>query len=235
MGIGLVQLADDLIEKGMSGKRDEIANRLAVVSYHRLKEYWAPFVDSNDRFVEGTSFDLIWSRYAFDRRLRLLVFDAIERIEVCLKTQLAINAGNWDEIAPMTFGAARRYFEASSTKDVKTPIAQLFGIHHVVLSSWLESLLLLRNVVAHHGRVWNRQIGAQPKIPKKDALWHVPVEVSGDRLFAVLTICKHCLNRIAPQSAWGARLESLFAEFPQIPLSRLGFPANWKSCPVWQQ
>ena len=225
--------ADDLIEKGMSGDRDEIASRLAVVGAHRLAEYWMPFVGTDGRFVSGTSFESVWSRYAFDRRLRLLIFDAVERIEVCLKAQLAIYAGSWADVSSLTFGAARRFFDAASTAAVKVPVAKAFGVHHVVLSSWLESLLLLRNVVAHHGRVWNRQIGAQPKIPKKDAAWHTPVEISGDRVFVLLTICRHCLRQIAPQSAWQKRLEALFAEFPQVPLSRLGFPDNWKQSPLW--
>ena len=50
--------ADDLIEKGMSGDRDEIASRLAVVGAHRLAEYWMPFVGTDGRFVAGTSFDV---------------------------------------------------------------------------------------------------------------------------------------------------------------------------------
>lgn len=226
--------ADNLIAKGMSGDRDEMASRLAVVSAHRLAEYWEPFIGADGRFAVGTAFDLVWSRYAFDRRLRLLLFDAIERIEICLKSQLMIHLGNCENVSKMTFGAMRRCFETASAKEVKTPIAALFGVHHVVLSSWLESLLLLRNVVAHHGRVWNRQIGAQPKIPKKDAAWHTPVEVSGDRVFVLLTICRYCLRQIAPQSAWQKRLEKIFADYPEVPLSSMGFPADWQKLSLWK-
>lgn len=234
MSIDVTQTADDLIEKGMSGNRDEMASRLAVVSAYRLREYWEPFVGANGRFAEGTTFNLVWSRYAFDRQLRLFLFDAIERIEICLKAQLMIHLGNYEDISKMTFGAMRRCFEAAPAKEVKVPIARVFGVHHVVLSSWLESLLLLRNVVAHHGRVWNRQIGAQPKIPKKDVVWHNPVEVSGDRVFVLLTICRYCLQQIAPQSSWKKRLEKLFADYPQVPLSRLGFPEDWNQSPLWR-
>ena len=230
----VVQQADNLIARGMSGNRDEMASRLAVVSAHRLAEYWEPFVGADGRFVEGATFDRVWARYAFDRRLRLLLFDAIERIEVCLKSQLIVYLGNNNDISKMTFGAARRCFEAASATEVKTPIAKVFGVHHVVLSSWLESLLLLRNVVAHHGRVWNRQIGAQPKIPKKDAAWHTPVELSGDRVFVLLTICRHCLRKIAPQSSWQNRLETLLADYPEVPLAAMGFPADWQSLALWK-
>ncbi len=36
----------------------------------------------------GTSFDAVWNHYLFDRKLRLLFMDAIERIEVALRSRL---------------------------------------------------------------------------------------------------------------------------------------------------
>lgn len=41
-----------------------------------------------DKFLPDTSWDDIYNLYKFDRKLRLLVFDAIERIEVSLRTQI---------------------------------------------------------------------------------------------------------------------------------------------------
>ena len=41
-----------------------------------------------DYFIKGTIWDDIWNLYKFDRKLRLLVFDAIERIEISLRTQI---------------------------------------------------------------------------------------------------------------------------------------------------
>jgi hypothetical protein len=52
---------------------------------------------------------------------------------------------------------------------------------------------------------------------------------------AVLTICRHCLGRIAPQSGWPARLRTLLDEFPAIPRSDMGFPANWAESPIWKE
>ncbi len=43
----------------------------------------------SERFIEGTSFDQIWRFYIFDRQFRLVVLDAIERVEVYFRTQLA--------------------------------------------------------------------------------------------------------------------------------------------------
>ncbi len=80
-----------LLERGLAGDRDELARHLAVVSYTRLEAYWHPFQNPDRSFTPGTTFDRVWQRYVFDRRLRLLVLDAIERIEVAVRTQLALH------------------------------------------------------------------------------------------------------------------------------------------------
>jgi len=39
-------------------------------------------------FKSDTSFDIIWERYIFDRRLRILLMDAIERIEIAIRSDI---------------------------------------------------------------------------------------------------------------------------------------------------
>lgn len=62
---------------------------LQHVSYYRLSGYWLPFElpkgTSGPRFVTGTQFETAASLYEFDRRLRLLMIDAIERLEVAFR------------------------------------------------------------------------------------------------------------------------------------------------------
>jgi abortive infection bacteriophage resistance protein len=78
-----------LQSRGMEGDPSRIARRLKVVNYYRLSGYWYPFRNPDESFYPGTHIDEIWSRYMFDRKMRLLVMDAIERIEVAVRTQLA--------------------------------------------------------------------------------------------------------------------------------------------------
>jgi len=78
-----------LIERGLRADRETLIHRLTSVSYYRLSGYLYPFRQKNsDTFIEGTQLDLIWKRYCFDRRLRVLLLDVIERIEVAVRTQL---------------------------------------------------------------------------------------------------------------------------------------------------
>lgn len=60
---------------------------LAQISYYRLSAYFLPYQKVKDRFDDGTTFNQILDTYSFDRELRLLVFDCIERIEVAIRTQ----------------------------------------------------------------------------------------------------------------------------------------------------
>lgn len=87
--------AQRLIDRGLIvSNRQFLVNCLSNVNYYRLSAYWYTFktVDhqtQEERFVPGTSFDIIWNRYTFDRELRLLIMDAIEYIEVAiLRTQM---------------------------------------------------------------------------------------------------------------------------------------------------
>ena len=64
---------------------------LGNISYYRLSAYTRPFyrpAQPDHAFLEKTRFDDVLHLYVFDRELRLLLLDAIERLEVALRAQL---------------------------------------------------------------------------------------------------------------------------------------------------
>ncbi len=61
---------------------------LNEISYYRLSAYALPFQKEKDKFDDGTTFQDVIGLYLFDRELRLLVLDAIERIEIAIRSQL---------------------------------------------------------------------------------------------------------------------------------------------------
>ena len=83
------QQVDLLISRGMV-VADEAAllRHLESVGYYRLCAYWYPFKQPEDSFASGTAFETVWSRYVFDRQFRLIVMDAVERVEVASRTAL---------------------------------------------------------------------------------------------------------------------------------------------------
>ncbi len=65
---------------------------LQHINYYRLRSYLIPFeANSTTHTVRPeTSFDSVLELYVFDRELRLLLLDAIERFEVALRTRWAL-------------------------------------------------------------------------------------------------------------------------------------------------
>ena len=94
--------------------------KLAQVGYYRLSGYWFParkFVRDNqqnvllcrvtnkplrqDNFLANTTFDDAFSLYLFDKKLRQLMLDAIERIEIHIRTVTAHEVGYHGPLAYM--------------------------------------------------------------------------------------------------------------------------------------
>ena len=76
-------------ERGLSIRnKEKVEHYLSVISYYRLSAYTLPFEKGNPEhtFRDNVSFDDILDLYVFDRELRLLILDAIERIEVALRS-----------------------------------------------------------------------------------------------------------------------------------------------------
>lgn len=101
-----------------------------------------------------------------------------------------------------------------------------------VMTSWLHAINTVRNMCAHHARLWNKTLGYKPIVPKSDEAWNY-VRVHNNKTFAILSILNYLLVRIAPDTKWKSRLVALLDEYPRIDTSRMGFPADWQSDPLW--
>jgi abortive infection bacteriophage resistance protein len=80
-----------LRDRGLNIEDEELAQHyLAHVSYYRLAGYWWPMQSNkvNHTFKENSKFEDVVALYNFDRELRVLLFDVIEKIEISLRTKL---------------------------------------------------------------------------------------------------------------------------------------------------
>src|SRR5436190_24312216 len=84
--------------------------------------------------------------------------------------------------------------------------------------SWLRSLNAIRNICAHHSRLWNRVLGDTPKLPSehKHPVWHIHALDSNKKVFIILTILHYMLSRVAPTSGWDKRLRKLLQDNPYM-------------------
>ena len=134
----------------------------------------------------------------------------------------------------MTFGNMLTFFRLMKNTD-KQIVSSHFGLPRQVFESWLVSLNYIRNVCAHHGRIWNRSLAVSPLIPRKMAEWHEEkYSVEPSRIYSILCIFRFLLRYIAPQSRWSERLKELLAEFPDIPRLSMGIPAGFDQSELWK-
>ncbi|RWX43455.1 Abortive infection bacteriophage resistance protein [Candidatus Electrothrix aarhusensis] len=79
-----------LKNRGLTFLDEDRAKRyLSTIGYYRLSAYFLPFQAVKDRFRPKTTFNNILELYIFDRKLRVQVMDALERIEVAIRTVLS--------------------------------------------------------------------------------------------------------------------------------------------------
>ena len=110
---------------------------LDKIGYYRLSGYWYPFRKINskdnvvktgkkkgaylkdirsDNFIENVHFKHIVDLYIFDKKLKMLCMDAIERIEISLKSRISYYLG---EQSPYSYIDVSRFMEKSKTKHKK--------------------------------------------------------------------------------------------------------------------
>ena len=284
--------AELLINRGLQADRASLIMRLQTVNYYRLSGYLYPFKLPDNTYRRGTTLDIVWHHYIFDRQLRVLIMDAVERVEVAIRTQLSYHFSHkygpfgylkyenvpnltendynrwlddlqsetkrsketfidhffdvygdnhdslplWMLIEVMSFGKTLTFFSGVQMSIRKT-IAAEYRIPEEILHSWLRSLNAVRNICAHHGRLWNRTLGYKPKLPykRKHPEWYTPVQIPQDKIFGILTILKVLLKFVAPTSSWVERIKTLINAHKDISIVSMGFPINWKDSRLWKE
>nr|WP_067297737.1 Abi family protein [Marinobacterium profundum] len=276
---------------------------LERIGYYRLSGYWYAFRERSeaycplepegrrkfkrgrtdhltlDSFRPGATFQQAVDLYVFDKRL--LVLDALERIEIGLRVDIAHTLGKlnacaylkpellhedfaqrvnqqtgltdlhkWQENQARLISRSREAFILHNKEKYGLPLpiwiacevwdfgtlSHLFGgmreseqdaisakygiANGRVFASWLRSLNYLRNVCAHHSRLWNRNMTDQPKkpgrgeVPLFEHAWgntHIQA-----RPFLLLCIAQFLLMSINPASSWWLRLADLMGDFPDL-------------------
>ncbi len=266
---------------------------LKNISYYRLKGYWWEMQDDfvNHHFRDGSFFEDAIDTYNFDRHFRLIVFNAIERIEIALRTKLIYHlsltreafwylnpalfdsqtnyAGflsglfsdmgrsseefmlkhyenhpeehpeSWKALEVLTLGKlSKLYKNLNHQMPEKSRIANEFGLYNQKhLSSWLLTITVIRNIIAHHGRLWNRVIINKYDWPTNSPLpildYH-PNNHQRRKIFPILSAIIYLNDRVSPGHHLKPELFKLFEDFDNIPLIKMGFPSNWRDQPIWQ-
>lgn len=308
------ELLDLLATRGMQlDNKARVLHYLQHIGYYRLSGYWYPFRQKDeiqsqhkaklvllDDFKPNTYFSTVLNLYIFDKKLRLLALDALERIEMAVRNDVVHLLGKLHPLAhiepyyidPATgkevcylhpnfvakgdkyskwkdkhnqlierakkrdaikhyneqyagvlpiwvsaevwdFGLLSQLFSGLRYNDKKM-IAAKYGVKDgKTFEQWLKSLNFIRNVCAHHSRLWNLNI-VNTSAPLDDF-----VLISQYRVFMYLVIMQKMLLTINPKSTWNKRLYELLKSFPNaengaISIQDMGLPQDWEELELWE-
>ncbi|WP_374247767.1 Abi family protein [Thermomonas sp.] len=288
---------------------------LARIGYYRLSGYWYPLrvIDKAasesagrpvrlDEFIAGSRFEDVVKLYVFDKKLRLLALDALERIEMAVRVDVAHLLGRqdpcahenpdclhgnfskrlirngkdagktlhrawlekhqqllhrarrepfvqhhqeaydgrlpiWVAIEVWDFGQLSKLFAGMRFEDQAVIAARYGATDGRAFANWLRTLNFMRNVAAHHSRMWNINVLEPSPVPEG---WPA---MPNTRTFFCFCLMQQLLRTICPRSSWGRRLVQLLEqEFPQMPnravtLADMGIFEgwNWNGWELWPQ
>jgi len=292
-----LSIADQLAlleRRGMAVPDRGIAEHyLRHLSYYRLRAYWLPFEETAPRdgdhiFKPNTCITQAVELYMFDRELRLLIMDAIERIEVSLRGgwayHLATKYGSHGYLDPAIYDRADYYAKAYSglleeierSKDTfivhynnkyedpeqppvwmtsevislgqlskwlsnlklradRQAVAKPYGIDEKVLVSIAHHLTYIRNICAHHGRLWNKQFTVTMMVPNAPASLKLAMNTNATRkIYNTTVVIAYLVEILAPGCNWRQRLVNLIESCELATPSDMGFPDKWKEKPFWK-
>jgi abortive infection bacteriophage resistance protein len=312
---------EQLVDHGVEvADHDRASALLHAIGYYRLTGYLYPFRESEQHpddegrmrirvlsdYRPGTTLRHAEEIIDFDRRLRMLVMDGVERIEVAVRMRIGYVLGRSSAFAHKDPGCFTEAFTAEST-DTREPaaskhvqwlqrvnvrkassdeqfvehfrekyddrmpvwalteilelghlsvlyrgmnqkdaeeIATAFGVPtKKLMASWLASLNYVRNVAAHHARLFNRKLQnapSRPKVGQIPALDHLRDEETAKGAFGTynaLAVIAHLLPSIEAGTQWTPQLAALLREFPAsqtMTIESMGTPQGWETLDLWR-
>lgn len=261
--------------------------KLKHINYYRLCAYWLPFEQNHKthQFKPNIYFEDVINLYVYDRKLRLLVLDGIELVEVSVRAHWAYHLAHihgphahlqktlfnikfwnrnikqlkkevdraeehfiqhlkqkyaealppvWAVSEVMSLGLLSRFYDSLKPKATRRAIAQNYNLDDRVLQSWLHHLSVVRNICAHHSRLWNREFKITPKVPlTKPASLNSQFVTESHNIYNTLIILMYLTNVIDPNTSWKQRFIEITTQHNPL-LQMMGFPKNWQEQIIWE-
>lgn len=291
---------DRLHARGLAiGDRAAAIKQVRAIGYYRFSAYCLPFERKltfgsprTKLFVPGIRFDDVMELYLFDRKLRLLVIEAIERIEVAVRSswtnhmtlahgahahlnpdlfnapfkhakmvaRLAVAVEDsqeefivhyrknhaspympplWAVAELMSFGDLSRWYAATKDHRVRAAVASDIGMPtKEVLESILQVFTLIRNICAHHGRLWNRLFVKRLPVIKRLRNETILESVGSSQqveksMYNSLVVMIHIVGAQVGDDSLITRLRAHINTATASQLARMGFPRDWRDRLIW--
>lgn len=237
-------------------------------------------------------FSQILRYFEFDKELKILLFEAISRIEISFRTrfiyELAFEYGafslkkenfnfkdellwkssydklmeditnskekyinhyqeTYNEVIPpiwimgelMTFGELSKWYDKFLTNPIRKRISNFYGLSPVVLTSWFRVFSLIRNICAHHERLWNKILPFSISLPKhttNNSLTKFFVSFDDNnfnskRIYNPIIAMQYLLNQIGldKKNSFLFKVSDLIKKYHITNYKRMGMPCSLES------
>jgi abortive infection bacteriophage resistance protein len=273
----------------MVSNREKAEKFLSQVNYYRLSAYCLPFEIKRHQFHSDVTFEQIRKLYEFDRRLRFLIDEALEVVEISIRATISYYLANkygpfahekdkiffdkkrhaewlaktheetdrsketfvehfknkyegfpqipiWIAVEVISFGTLSKLYN-NLLRSEQIYIAERIGFHSSVLSSWLHTFTYIRNICAHHSRIWNRQLSIAMVVPKNNYWCSVNTKRIGSVIFAINNLMSKLSIEKEIRMDWRGKIKDLLDNPIDIPkfYEVIGLSKNWENSLLWKE
>ena len=142
---------------------------------------------------------------------------------------------SWMTMEIASFGTLSILYGNLQPGRAKRSIAAYFGLPDTVFASWLHCIVYVRNICAHHSRLWNRILSIRPLMPRSPRNTFIALPASGtQQTYFVLSMIIYLLNTVNPNHSFISRFKELLNRYPSIDVRAMGFPINWENEKLWE-
>lgn len=141
---------------------------------------------------------------------------------------------SWMAFEVSSFGTLSMMYRWLKAGRSRRKVAWFYGLSDSVMESWLHSIAYVRNICAHHSRLWNRKLSINALVPRKPRKQFVAIPGDTKRVYFVLSIILYFLQSVNPDNTFASRVKELLNRYPNVDLVAMGFHEGWEQESLWQ-
>lgn len=147
----------------------------------------------------------------------------------------------WSATETMTIGDLSKWLAETKDPSLQSAVARDLGLPaRELLIGSLEVFSLIRNICAHHGRLWNRRLVKRLQFVKRFQA-DLVVEAEGgtgraqlsNLIYNPMVMLLHLLHHQNTDTGFPKRLMELVETVGDHERALMGFPADWRTRPAW--
>lgn len=138
-------------------------------------------------------------------------------------TKYQSNFPIWVAVEVLSFSTLSMMFKNLHNQDKQTISKEHYSMDFKYIESWLYTLTMIRNICAHHGRLYGKILTIRPQV-----FANVKKELSNERIFIVFFIISKLLTS-NERNVFVDKITHLLDTYAAfIDYKQLGIPQEWK-------